>query len=175
MKGSGTIEESLFEDEPQPADTGEEPAIPDEEPEAEDPFAGLIGTDDTAEVVLRKGLVDRIEDIIFGLMKGRKIKRDIDAMQQEEPVPHDDVHVEYHADARTGTHEQKQEQEQDVGSKQPSLISRIARVIYLPVALIVFAAGAMAIYSELPTHPMLVIGIVTTCAASCVIIRSEKP
>jgi len=55
--------------------------------------------------------------------------------------------------------------------KFPNL--KVANTIINGIALLVFAAGAYLLYSELPTRPELVIGILMVCVAGNVIIAKR--
>lgn len=53
--------------------------------------------------------------------------------------------------------------------KAPAMLSGILHKIWIAIALVIFTVGVLLIYTELPTHPTLIIGLIFVSLAGNII------
>lgn len=178
-----------------------------------DPFADVMNVEDAGGVdtASGKGLLGRIEDKVFGALRGKgKAKEKYTVpmnapMNKQQPAPAPTTRIEpvstnpsasvadlsrtiieqaekdakmYKDDKelKGGYGQERHAREVSEPVKAAPKKTSLFRYVQVLIAVIAMAYGSMAIYSELPTHYMLVTGIVLTCfGSSALFARVDSP
>ena len=193
------IDESLFGDGAAADDT----AIPMDDEIVEDtiPDGNLFGATDTEtgledlrETPVGPGRIQRIENFVFGLLQRKKkpaVKKEAavlkeDPVLNEEPasaIQEDPIDAmpspsldEFKVPMSDQEHREMmyRTRETMLGNYEPpKKENRFIRIGIFAGALLVFSLGCFSIYSELPTHPTIVIGIILVSLSGAVLVNAK--
>lgn len=166
--------------------------IPDDNTELEDAIDDIDTEDDIEDIDLfdnimdeevkpvRKGIFARAEEGLFRFVSRRKKSTEPQSKSTrpesgkehykivEEPAPTPDIPKGY--EQSNGLLLQKKTLAERVAFQIKHPVQfRMSKVIVNGIALLAFAIGAFLIYSELPTHPEIVIGIILVSIAGSMI------
>jgi hypothetical protein len=189
------IDDSLFEDGAAADDT----AIPIDDASQEDTApddANLFGAvnigiepDVTDRMPIKPGLIQRCEDKVFGFLRRKKkaaVKKEIpqQPVQEEQiaepepPVASEEPSLDdyKHVDKERDDYRELlfRSREMQIGNwEPPKKENRFIRIGIFAGALLIFSVGCFSIYSELPTHPTIVLGMIAISLSGAVLVNAK--